>query len=328
MIRARHIIFLILPLLAAAAAPAQATAEAPSQRHSCSTFLLPAGGAFYVSHNLDEYYNVPGAVVVNKRGVRKESISWEDDLSTVFGKSRNAPRVRWTSKYGSITYNIQGKEFIDGGMNEAGVFQRISSFDDDRLAEIFAREVLSFLVGRKILSPDWAERILSWRHTGFNVHSLVRTKTKPEAERVGNYMIRPLLSLDRLSFLEPEGKIGYRWGRGGAEQERMDYLEFIARATSPIPDKGQVMVRYYGLYPNAHRGKVKKARISSSSSGSGQDKPAAAARFRYSPTLLRATWRLWPICRVDSPIAFIRTISRILHTFSLSAGIRVSSLLE
>ncbi len=33
----------------------------------------------------------------------------------------------------------------------------------------------------------------------------------------------------------------------------MDYLEFIARVTSHIPDKGQVMVRYYGLYANAHR---------------------------------------------------------------------------
>jgi len=39
----------------------------------------------------------------------------------------------------------------------------------------------------------------------------------------------------------------------------MDYLEFIARVTSHIPDKGQVTVRYYGLYANAHRGKVKKA---------------------------------------------------------------------
>jgi hypothetical protein len=32
----------------------------------------------------------------------------------------------------------------------------------------------------------------------------------------------------------------------------MDYLEFIARVTSHVPDKGQVMVRYYGLYANAH----------------------------------------------------------------------------
>lgn len=38
----------------------------------------------------------------------------------------------------------------------------------------------------------------------------------------------------------------------------MDYLEFIARVTSHLPDEGQVMVRYYGLYANAHRGKIKK----------------------------------------------------------------------
>jgi len=75
---------------------------------------------------------------------------------------------------------------------------------------------------------------------------------------VGKYMVRPVLSLDWLSFLEQEGKVGYRWGRDGAEQETevMDYLEFIARVTSHIPDKGQV------VYANAHRGKVKKASLS------------------------------------------------------------------
>jgi hypothetical protein len=159
----------------------------------------------------------------------------------------------------------------EGGMDETGVFQAIPRIDDARLAELFAREVLAMLVRKELLSPDWAERILSWPHTGFNVHSLVRTRTKIEAERVGKYMIRPLLSLERLSFLEPEGKVGYRHGRdsasqssmrlpnqGTAEQETMDYLEFIARVTSHIPDKGQVMVRYFGLYSNAHRGKVRK----------------------------------------------------------------------
>ena len=142
----------------------------------------------------------------------------------------------------------------EGGTDGAGVFYKIPRIDDSRLAEIFAREVLAFLVGRELLSPEWAERILSWPHSGFNVHSLVRAKTKPEAERVGKYMLRPVLALERLTFLEPEGKVGYRWGRDGAGQETevMDYLEFIARVTSHIPDKGQVMVRYYGLYANAH----------------------------------------------------------------------------
>jgi len=152
----------------------------------------------------------------------------------------------------------------EGGVDEAGVFQRIGSFDDDRLAEIFAREVLRLLVGRELLSPEWADRILSWPHTGFNVHSLVRAQTKPEAERVGKYMLRPILALERLTLLEDEGKVGYRYGEKGAELETMDYLEFIARVTSHIPDKGQVMVRYYGLYANAHRGKVRKASLAPS----------------------------------------------------------------
>jgi hypothetical protein len=72
-------------------------------------------------------------------------------------------------------------------------------------------------------------------------------------------MVRPVLALERLVFLEGEGKVGYRHGDDGAELERMDYLELIARVTSHIPDKGQVMVRYYGLYANAHRGKARKA---------------------------------------------------------------------
>jgi len=145
-----------------------------------------------------------------------------------------------------------------------GAFHKFRRIDDSRLAEIFAREVLADLVRKELLSPEWAERLLSWRHTGFNVHSQVRAKTKPEAERVGKYMIRPLLSLERLSFSEKEDRVCYRYGKDPQEVERLDYLEFIARVTSHIPDKGQVTVRYYGLYANAHRGKVRKASLGSS----------------------------------------------------------------
>jgi hypothetical protein len=99
----------------------------------------------------------------------------------------------------------------------AGVFHKIPRIDDSRLAELFGREVLRLLVGRTLLSSEWAERILSWPHSGFNVHSLVRAKTKPEAERVGKYMIRPILALDRLTLLEAEGQVGYRHGEKAAD---------------------------------------------------------------------------------------------------------------
>jgi len=60
--------------------------------------------------------------------------------------------------------------------------------------------------------------------------------------------------------------VSYRYGKDVEEEERMDYLEFVARVVSHIPDKGQVMVRYFGLYANAHRGKVRKVE-------EGQPKP-------------------------------------------------------
>ena len=136
-------------------------------------------------------------------------------------------------------------------MDRAGEFHRVPRIDDMRLASLFGREVLANLVRRELLSPEWADRLLSWRHTGFNVHSRVRAKTMREAERVGKYMIRPLLSLERLSLDERDGQVGYHYGQEAREVERMDYLEFTARVTSHIPDKGQVTVRYFGLYANA-----------------------------------------------------------------------------
>ena len=46
------------------------------------------------------------------------------------------------------------------------------------------REVLKLLVDRGLLSPEWAERILSWRHKGFNVVVAVPgANLKPSSKR-------------------------------------------------------------------------------------------------------------------------------------------------
>jgi hypothetical protein len=147
----------------------------------------------------------------------------------------------------------------EGGAASDGSFHRLSRFHDEVIQEIFTHEVFSLLLRKKLIRLPLVQKILHWRHTGFSVHSKVRAQTKNEAERVGTYMIRPLLSLKRLLFDETTGKIRYQYSRHGLQEESMDYLEFIARVTSHIPDKGQVMIRYYGLYSNAHRGKVRKA---------------------------------------------------------------------
>jgi hypothetical protein len=61
--------------------------------------------------------------------------------------------------------------------------------------------------------------------------------------------------------MKRKAKSATGYGKGTQELERLDYLDFIARVVSHIPDKGQVTVRYYGLYANAHRGKVKKTSL-------------------------------------------------------------------
>lgn len=71
-------------------------------------------------------------------------------------------------------------------------------------------------------------------------------------------MAKPILALKRLSFDLARGKVIYQHGDGDTERVEMDYLDFIARLTTHIPDKGQVMIRYYALYSNAHRGKERK----------------------------------------------------------------------
>lgn len=86
---------------------------------SCSTFLLSEGGALLVGHNLDESFEVPGLIVANRRGLHKQNVSWED--LRIGGKS-GVPRIRWVSRYGSVTYNTLGREFPDGGLNEAGLY--------------------------------------------------------------------------------------------------------------------------------------------------------------------------------------------------------------
>ena len=147
----------------------------------------------------------------------------------------------------------------EGGRTSDGAFHRIFPFHDGIICNLFTHEVFSLLIRKKLIGLPLVQKILRWRHTGFNVHSRVRAQTKTEAERVGKYMIRPLLSLKRLYFDETGGMVRYQYDKHGSLEESMDYLEFIARVTSHIPDKGQVMIRYYGLYSNAHRGKLHKA---------------------------------------------------------------------
>jgi hypothetical protein len=95
----------------------------------------------------------------------------------------------------------------EGGEDCESPFHHIPAFSDGLLTPMFSREVFALLLEEGLISQALVEKIAGWRLSGFSVHSKVKASTSEEAEWVGKYMIRPLLSLEWLSFEEKEGKV-------------------------------------------------------------------------------------------------------------------------
>jgi len=78
-----------------------------AQAQACTVMCLKVKDRHIVASNHDWYFG-DGLIFVNKRGIEKVAISFDNP-------------VRWTSKYGSVSFTQYGRELPMCGMNEAGV---------------------------------------------------------------------------------------------------------------------------------------------------------------------------------------------------------------
>jgi penicillin V acylase-like amidase (Ntn superfamily) len=99
----------------------------------CTTFCLQRGGTAVFGKNYDWSVG-DGLVMVNKRGVAKTA-----DLPPP------EKPARWVSKYGSVTFNQYGREFPNGGMNEAGLVVELMWLDETRYPAPDGRPALGCL---------------------------------------------------------------------------------------------------------------------------------------------------------------------------------------
>ena len=81
----------------------------PSQ--ACTSFCLDTPGGPVFGANLDLLIPADGLVFVNQRGIAKQG----------FEPGTTGKTAEWVSKYGSVTFNLAGREFAFGGMNEVGL---------------------------------------------------------------------------------------------------------------------------------------------------------------------------------------------------------------
>lgn len=84
---------------------------------ACSVFTLATDSTVVYGQNLDWHTPFPGNVVVNPRGITKSVLPWKGS----WPEPHDGAAETWTSRYGSITFTCYGRDFIEGGMNEAGL---------------------------------------------------------------------------------------------------------------------------------------------------------------------------------------------------------------
>ena len=149
----------------------------------------------------------------------------------------------------------------EGGWGrDDGTFQSVSWLNSDILSAIFRQQVLEMMVQKHRLSPAFAHKISHWRHSGgFQVYcsQTVETDDRQALERLAAYILRPSFAATRLRYQPGTGQVHYHTAKGVARS--MDALDWIAQVISHIPDPGTQMVRYYGWYSNASRGKRRLA---------------------------------------------------------------------
>ena len=77
----------------------------------CTSIGLVQDGAILHGANIEHETINAGLIFVNPRGMEK----WGLDEST------DGAVARWVSKYGSVTFNLVGYQYVSNGMNEAGL---------------------------------------------------------------------------------------------------------------------------------------------------------------------------------------------------------------
>ena len=150
----------------------------------------------------------------------------------------------------------------DGCFHANGMFSVPPSVNTKALEQIFRHKVLKMLLAKGKITQDMITLLDKWRHTGFNVFAGPRILPRNETsmENLARYIIRASFSQKRMTYHRETSQVEYQ-SKDGSQTKVFNAVEWLAAMCSHVPNKGEQMVRYYGYYSNAARGKRKKADV-------------------------------------------------------------------
>ena len=108
---------------------------------ACTSFCMDTPGGPVYGTNMDLFLG-EGLVFVNRRGIAKMG----------YFENTNGETAAWISEYGSVTFNLVGRELAWGGMNEAGLVVSTMALDTSVLPEPDERPPLA--------SGSWVQYVL------------------------------------------------------------------------------------------------------------------------------------------------------------------------
>jgi hypothetical protein len=146
---------------------------------------------------------------------------------------------------------------LEGGFDRHDRFFFIPLGASEALTEVWRHRVVALFLHKGLLNPNFARKLLSWRHSGFSIESGTRIYDQDSRRALCQYIVRAPLSLQKSHWDEEQDAVSWKSSPSGyfkGRQRHFSALDFIAQVTLHIPPRGRHLVRRYGLYSSRGRG--------------------------------------------------------------------------
>ena len=185
-----------------------------------------------------------------------------------------------------------------GAWDSHGEWVPVPYVDGEAAALVLRHRVFSFLRAERLLHPERIRLLLSWRHSGFSVHTSVTVlpDDRDGLERLACYLLRPPVSLERLHVDEGAQAIAYtariRPGHDRQATAPEDLNDILARVVMHIPELHRHTIRYYGTYSSVVRARCRREASERAAGQQGEPAPAPPTTAPPNPERrdLRRRW--------------------------------------
>jgi hypothetical protein len=173
----------------------------------------------------------------------------EIDTGMVIAHQTFGDMLRWNPHFHAI--------LLEGGFDEEGSFVYLPFSGLEKMTEYFRRTVLRFFIEKKLLTEQFAQNLLSWKHSGFSIDNSVRILDESSRDNLAQYIARPPVSLKKIQYEGFKGRVLFHTHYNEYFKENVHMFnacDFLAELTQHIPPKGVQLIRRYGVYSSRIKG--------------------------------------------------------------------------